>query len=98
MHNTKESETILKCSTGETQEENCMKAQGDYPDQVYSDQMVLMADREDRMHVSIGQRQNQGGLLGSSPLRSDGSHVVRQGNWTIQAVAKDAQGKVGRQL
>jgi hypothetical protein len=35
---------------------------------------------------------------GSSPLRLDGSHDGQAGGWTLREVARDAQGRVGKQL
>jgi hypothetical protein len=51
-----------------------MKAQGEDQDQVHSDQMILMM-RLGRMKKVKGKPR---GLQGSSPLRLDGSWVIRK--------------------
>ncbi len=43
--------------------------------------------------MSSGQRANQGGLLGSNPLRSDGSREVRREAGPGEQWPKDTQGK-----
>ncbi len=45
MYNIKYSETVLKWSSGRNWRENCMKAKGDYQDQIHSDQMVQVIVR-----------------------------------------------------
>ncbi len=58
-----------------------MKAKGDYQYQVHLAQMVLKIVRPGDWTGLREQcpKANQGGLLGLSPLRSEGSWVVRRG-------------------
>jgi hypothetical protein len=56
------------------------KAKGDCLDLVHSDQKVLETIRRGRLVLS---KLTQKRLLGSSPLRSDGSHDSRVGGWSV---------------
>jgi hypothetical protein len=65
--------------------------------------MVLGTIRQEagprkRLPKALKTKLAQGGPSGSSPLISDGSHDGQAEGWTLQKVAKDAQGRVGKQL
>ncbi len=82
MHNTKEAESILKMSLEGTQWENCMKAKDSGFSPLRSDgSHVSQVVRLDC--VNSGQKQNQEGLSWVSPLRADGSQIVRCKGWTV---------------
>ncbi len=79
------------------------QAKGNCLYQVHSDQTVLgtvkgEAGPSERRPKALKTKLALGGLSGSSPLRSDSSHDGQAGGWTSWEVAKDAQGRVGKQL
>ncbi len=72
-------------------------------DRVHSNQTVLETVRREagsreRLPKAPNYKLAQGGPSGLSPLRSDGSRDGQAGGWTSREVAKDAQGRVGKQL
>ncbi len=52
----------------------------------------------ERKPKALKAKTTDGRPTGSSPLRSDGSHDGQAGSWTSQEEAKDAQGRVAKQL
>jgi hypothetical protein len=60
--------------------------------------MVLRTVRHGGWAVRAVAKGSSRGSSGSSKLRSDGSLDGQAGGWTMSAVAKDDQGRVGKQL
>ncbi len=64
------------------------KAEGDCPNQVHLDQMILgtveqEAGPRERLPKALKAKLTLGGPSGSSPLRSDGSDDGQAGGWTM---------------
>jgi hypothetical protein len=79
------------------------QAKGDCPECVHSDQMVLGTVRwetgsRESWPKALKTKLAQGGLSGSSPLRSDGSHDGQAGGWNSRKAANDSQLRVEKQL
>ncbi len=68
-----------KWSSGGSQGDKLHEGQGDCRDWIHSDQMVLTAARQGRLDSESGGEKWLKGLLGSSPVRSDGSHDGQAG-------------------
>jgi hypothetical protein len=80
--------------------ENCMKAKGDCPDQIHSDQMTLTTVRREaglrkwwpKAHKN--KAKFKGRPSDSSPLRSDASCDGHAGGWTALMVVKGNKGEL----
>ncbi len=56
------------------------------------------AEPQERWPKALKTKLAQGGQSDLSPLRSDGSSNGQAGGWTSWEAAKDAQGRIGKQL